>query len=535
MAEIPFLGRVLAVRETVDSLEEQFRQTDLELREQAEAEVQMLREESLAAAKLSLDDRGWLRLGTYGSDTTEFTAQEHRDISHIARAMTVTHPLIRRGVNLRIGYVWGSGCQITAPAADDDTQDLNAVVQAFLDDPSNRASIAGAQAREENERQLGTDGNVYFALFTELRGNGRVQVRSVHPDEIVDIITNPQDRDEPWYYKRQVQVRTTSSSPGAQPVTAMRTTWHPAMGYLPNQRARTDGDGNEILWDAPIKHVSVNRLNGWKYGLGDVYAALVWGRMYADFLTDWAKLMKSLSKLAWHASTKTSGRAGTIRDRMTTPEGEAGGTLVSTDNVKLEAVGKSGATLDSESGRPLAAMIAAGLDVPVTQLLTDPGVTGARATAETLDRPTYLAMNMRRSLWTEVLQDILGYVIDQAIRAPQGPLQGTTTVNPYTGRLEFQLAGEQDRNLEVKWPALDETDPLLLVDAIVKADATGHLPPQEIARLLLHAIGVEDVDAVMETMLDDEGNFKDPELERALADERRREQGQQDTATPPAE
>jgi hypothetical protein len=53
-------------------------------------------------------------------------------------------------------------------------------------------------------------------------------------------------------------------------------------------------------------------------------------------------------------------------------------------------VSKSGAQIDANSSQPFATRAAAALEVPVTMLLGDPGITGARATAETLDQPTEL-------------------------------------------------------------------------------------------------------------------------------------------------
>jgi hypothetical protein len=73
---------------------------------------------------------------------------------------------------------------------------------------------------------------------------------------------------------------------------------HPALGYRPAQRIK-QLNGHPVLWDAPIIHVSVNRLDGWSYGVPDVYAAMAWARAYKDFLTDWALLTKSFAKFAW--------------------------------------------------------------------------------------------------------------------------------------------------------------------------------------------------------------------------------------------
>ena len=273
-------------------------------------------------------------------------------------------------------------------------------------------------------------------------------------------------------------------------------------------------------------HVKVNALDGWKFGLPDTYAALPWSRAYKDFLEDWAKLVKSLSRFAWRLTakgSKVSKVAAKVRSAMNAPSTSAraaepndvGGAAVGDPNLSLEAIPKTGATIDSESGRPLAAMVAAALGVPVTMLLGDPGTTGARATAETLDRPTELEMNLRRELWAEVERRLLDYVVDQAVKAPQGPLKGTVKRDE-TGREVVTLSGDADgsmRTVDIVWPPLEDTPIDVLVNAITAADATGKLPPLLVARLLCEALGVDDVDEVLEELVDPEtGEFVDPRV-----------------------
>lgn len=195
----------------------------------------------------------------------------------------------------------------------------------------------------------------------------------------------------------------------------------------------------------------MNRLDGWKFGVGDAYAALPWARSYRDILADWATLLKAMLRFAWRASTKKGGKAQQLRERLQrrpaggTPDGNPnvmGATAVISDEVTLEAIPKTGATIDSKSGRPLAAMVAAALDVLVTTLLADPGQTSARAVAETLNLPTRLAMQQRQSLWAEAYRAILAYVIRSAVSAPRRPLQGTITRDPFNGREVVVLAGD---------------------------------------------------------------------------------------------
>jgi hypothetical protein len=78
-------------------------------------------------------------------------------------------------------------------------------------------------------------------------------------------------------------------------------------------------------------------------------------------------------------------------------DGPGRATAVMSPDATMAPMHSSGATIDSGSGKPLAGMVAAALDVPITMLLADPGVTGARATAETLDKPLELTTGSRRS------------------------------------------------------------------------------------------------------------------------------------------
>jgi hypothetical protein len=101
-------------------------------------------------------------------------------------------------------------------------------------------------------------------------------------------------------------------------------------------------------------------------------------------------------------------------------------------------------------------------------------------------------------------------VIDQAVTAPQGKLQGSTMRDPFTRRNTVILAGDTDRTVEVVWPDLEDTNVKERVDAIVAADGTRKIDPLTVARLLLQALGVDDVDTLLEKLTDDEGNFIDP-------------------------
>lgn len=483
-----------------------------QLVEQRAGDLESL-QETIAELQLAAEDIGWRRLTAEA--VYEFTREGLTQIVAICRVMALKNPLIKRGLALRQAYVLGQGVEITARATGKNTpgeQDVNEVLAQFYDDDANQTAFTGAAARAMCEQTLGTDGNLFIALFTKPL-SGRVQARTIPLDEITEIITDPEDKSQPWYYRRRWVKVVLDPDTGAthnEPQHCL----YPAVGYRPRSRPSRMG-AVPVLWDAPVLHVKVGGQQGWQYGVPDAYSSVDWARAYKDFLEDWARLCRSLSRFAWKVSTP--GRQATMvkaglsatptRDPITGEPRTAGGTAVTSPNVSLDAIPKTGATLDSESGRPLAAMVAAGLGVPVTMLLGDPGVTGARATAETLDTPTELEMGGRQKVWTWVERSICGHLIRESVRAPKGLLKGLLTTDEY-GRETVTLAGDTDQTIDVTWPPLDQINPAVLVTAIVQASTTGTIPPLEIARLLLQALGVRDVDEILDKLVDpDTGEF----------------------------
>lgn len=473
-----------------------------------------LTQESLAELELALEDRGWLAMSINAS--REFTRDGLNRAAALQRILAMSNPLVKRALALRHAYVFGQGVEIQARAPKDGTEDVGAVVQKHLD--ANSASLFGEQAQEELERAHGTDGNLFLAHFTNPR-TGAVKVRSIPFEEIAERVCNPEDSDEPWFYLR----RWTSieiSPTGAREAVRYEA-FYPDLAYRPATRQKFIDDV-QVMWDAPILHSSVNRLDGQDFGIGDAYAAMPWARAYSEFLNGWATLVRALSRYAWRITGNnkaTAAKAG-AEVRKNTPgalptgtragAGAPAGATVSMAGANLEAIPKTGATIDSESGRPLAAMVAASLGIPVTMLLADPGQTGARAVAETLDKPTRLIMLVRQRVWRQIFETSMSYAVDQAIKAPAGPLRGTKIRDEW-GDEVIVLAGNQDRTIEVTFPSIDDVDPKTVMETIVAADGLDVIEPAVILRAALMALpGVEDIDEIIDRATDEDGNFISP-------------------------
>lgn len=473
----------------------------------AEQETTLLLQESIA--ELEADNRGWLALDTLGQQL-QFTLQGLKEIAASARLNWLANPLIQRAVNVRMFYTWGQGVEVSARDGD-----INVVVQTFMDDPLNQQVLFGHDARQDKDRAVQLDGNLFLALVTSPL-TGQVQLRAVPWAEITRVISNPEDREDRWFYQREW------STVVVDPVTGgirnePRKQFYPALGYRPATRAKSLGQF-PIAWDSPVLHVRVGGLDGMDFGVSEVYSVLAWARAHKGFLEDWASLAKALSRFAWKGKTRP-GRAGAMRQAIEEPgtvPGVRGGPgagqafVASNDVTDLTPISKAGATLDADSARPLAMMVAAGMDIPYTILMGDADV-GNLATAKTLDRPTELAMQSRREMWAGIYRTVLGYVVQEAVRAPQGELRGTIRRDE-RGREVLAFAGDVDGNIDIEWPSILEHDIKELVDALVAADGTRHVPAEIICRLLLTALGVENVDEVMAELVDADGHFLDPAL-----------------------
>lgn len=480
----------------------------------AEADREQL-QESLASYELMLEDRGWDTLGRTGDDLTSRGRGRARDL---CRLTAIAHPLVKRGLLLRGAYVWGDGVSITGrDTSDGKGQDINAVLQEFLE--ANRGTIGDAHVRAGLEWALGTDGELFPAMTAD--GDGGVSVRMVPPEQIVDRVCDPDDDTRPWLYLRRFTTRRMDDLGGF--ATTVEHVAYPAAGY---RRAGgwpdtviVSGQKYRVEPETFIRHVAVNVPSGdaWR-GIPDAFAALPWARGYKEFLEQWATLMAALSQFAYTQATP-KGKAKQAADaalRAVVSAGNttgAGATYTAPDGYRLSAVSTSGARFDADSGRPLAAMVAAALGLPVTMLLADPGVTGARATAETLDQPTENEMKVRRSLWADVFRDLINHAVDEAVLASN--LVGKVVRRG--DRDTIVLPDEGDRAVDFDWPDFDSTPMLDKVKAIQAAEQVQLLPPLTLARLLAAALGVENIDDLLDELTDDQGRWIGPGVNAGAA------------------
>lgn len=367
-------------------------------------------EESLLRISDAFDNQGFAPLNA--QESSELPLATVKKMSEVSRAMAAMNPFVKRGVKARISYVWGKGIQLDKVDAAQDNIKLN------------KRRAFSSQAYEELEMTAATDGNVFRAipLETERNTEEEATVLRIPLEQITNAVSNPEDFEEVWYYKRTYTVRKTSSING-QVTTDEVTRYYMSLPYY-QKRQRQGKVGMPRRWkDAGVdqnyvmQHVAVNRQVGWRWGIPDVAAVVFWAKAYKEYLEDNAQLVKAYSRIAWQikAQTQSGGQAAAAqvmtpptRDPITGEQRNIGGTGVMGPGVEMTPTSVSSSQVDFSKGVPLASAIASGLEVSLVVITSDAG-TANRSAAESLDLPTLKAMESRQLLWTEAFTELLDF------------------------------------------------------------------------------------------------------------------------------
>jgi hypothetical protein len=148
-------------------------------------------------------------------------------------------------------------------------------------------------------------------------------------------------------------------------------------------------------------------------------------------------------------------------------------------------------------------MVAAGMGLPET--FYGDVSTGNLATASSLDRPTELKFIDRQALWAEAYQVILGWVIQRR--------RGAVT----------DIATKAPPRITVTFPPILEHDVQKKIGAIIAAatldgkQRAGTVPLEDVARMVLTALGVDDVEEILVRVLAEEDEKQERAAEMAAA------------------
>lgn len=478
--------------------------------------------ENLRQLEDQMVDGEWRRIGMQLD--REFTRAGLDDLMDLSRAMYLSHPLIQRAVNVRTYYTWGQGVEIDAHE-----NIMDNVITPMLEDDSNQQEYFSHQARLLTDIDQEVDGNTFLALFV----GDPIKVRSIPANEIRRVHSNPNDKGEVWFYERQWVQDELDIASGEIEAGVAKRAYYPDISYYLSTR-KTPGERIDainsvpVMWQSPVLHQRTGGLKQMRFGIPSTYAALDWARAYKKFLEDWHTIVSSLARFTWRSTTKNS-KAAKVRDKLETPawdsdeaaeprrtgmgQQRAGNAFVGSDDVDLTPISKTGTTTSADDAKASRLMVASAMDLPDTILSGDVDQ-GNLATSKTLDRPTELAFVSRQNMWSHHDQRLFNFAV--AVAEDENRL-GTVP--------------DDERKVSVTFPDILEHDVVEQIKALVsavtldgKAEA-GTLPRELVSRLLMQALGVDDIDAALKDL----GEQEQDELRQAVS---RLEQALQDPPLP---
>jgi hypothetical protein len=404
-------------------------------------------------AQLALEDIGWKPLMGFAEDANSFTLDGLKRASELCRAVATINPLIERALKVRTGYIWGSGVsvvptQFMAGPGRPRTVNLEPELPEGVEEV-----LTGTLAQLELESTAATDGNLQFLVDRRTK-----EIQRIPFDEVSEGVSQRGNRESLLFIRRTWNDWTldldldtgVETSPVTNPkMSARGRTWHkvsqeggnvsnfafqdewyptPAgLRKLGKGRGPKEIAGDKVNYDKILVHVPFNRLTGWRWGVPDVLPAVWWTRAYKEYLENCATLTKAYARFAWKVtsdksrSVRRTAAAMAQSPRMDPATGQSlavGASAVLGAGQDLTAVGRS-AAVDFDAGRPLAAMIAAALDVPLPALTEDPSIAN-NAAATSLDTSTVLVMQARQKVMNEMFASIFKLVgLKVRIRWPQ--------------------------------------------------------------------------------------------------------------------
>lgn len=372
-------------------------------------ENEQLRESMAAITRvLRVEDENWSKIFGGGKNYKGPNLEDLQDKSEEIRNAMVKSPIVDRGAQLRHSYTWSKGVKMpkTKPA-DYGTRRgpksaLDKAHEAFLNN-INQRNIFSDVAHEEMERALYSDGN--FFLLGDIASR---TLRRVPFSEITNFYQNPDFGDEVWAWQR-----TWTSVDEKGKSQELKAWYYTDDCPVPANKRLSEIDKVQVDKGQEFLVHSVNRQVGWPLGIPDAIAIIAWAKLYSEFMKYGYIMNRALASIAFKSDPKTKTQGEKQALRLASATG-AGQTAIGANVTPLTSAGKG---YDFDAGRPIAAMVATGVQVSIVHLLSDPGAAGSSyGSASNLDLPTKRAIVARQKSWSLFLQRVLTWIgIDEPV------------------------------------------------------------------------------------------------------------------------
>jgi hypothetical protein len=436
-------------------------------------------------AELMLQNVQWKR--ETALSWLEFTRWGIQQIILICRLRCLKDPMLLRGVNLSAQYTFGRDVDITS-----EDQTANDILKDWRE---RNKKVLGHVALTDQHKAKFYDGNLFWICFTDAQDSGNINLRTFDAVEIMDILCNPEDSSEPWYYKREWVQQNIAADGSRENVTVRR--WYPALNFEPTGKDKFDEiEGVPVEWGTEVYHRKCGAPGKWHFGLPLVYAALGYAQSVKRFLEDCMTIRNSLAQFSMLLTTKGGQQAlqGAKTQLSTTvgpnaslwdqnPPAVAGAVFAIGPGTELSAFSTKGAGGDPGEVREYKLMVQMVFGFPES-FFSDMSATSL-ATATSLDRTTLLNITDQQAIWQEDLAVLAQAQLKASLGAPSGRLRESASksvricerakVRNKRGVLVYEAKPKDGEiTVMVNFPSVIEADIPENIAAIVNAATFGN-------------------------------------------------------------
>lgn len=409
------------------------------------AENETLRENlDDAMRSLKFEDRGWQVLGiaAAGENLDGLSLQDVKEISGKIRPYLVAGDLMKRGVDLHTGYVWNRGLHIEG--VDKKGRGAPTKLRNFYLKTANQESLFSPFAHSELQKARYADGNIFFLCDT-----AKSTVKRIPLSQITAMRVDPSFPEDVWAYRRTWDP---SEDGSKEPISR----WYYTKRFEgKKQKTFTRNGVTEAVESGIIVDGRFNRQTGWALGVPDAAAAMPWRRAYSEFMKYGQVVNESLAKMLFKITGNKS-KAGAANVAVKSTSTPYGGGAALGEGQDLEAVRTAGKGYEFKSGDRIAAMVAASLNVPNVELLSDSSAAGGSyGAAATLTPSTRNSMKIIQDEWLFLFNEVFDAF---GIDVPKIWFDPIDDPDPYRAAQQLKLLSDGLFDKEYRAAALDQLD-----------------------------------------------------------------------------
>jgi hypothetical protein len=362
-----------------------------------------------------------LMVNQQGFQNTLPTEQDRLLAVSEVRLLSWNDPVTERMMTLWTDYGFGMGWIIKA-----DDEDAQVIWNEYYTARRNKA-VLGADSQQELSDTVLRDGEFFFVHFVDVVAGGRVTTRVILTDEVKEIITDPEDKLIPVYYRREFTM----------PEAGMPTILY----YLDMHLDPDDPDDAMLIARAKLpsgarvaheektgtfaaiqsvahRRKGINELRGWPMPA----TGTAWARAYKQFLENRAAVARAVAAVVdklvakggstamsviqakFNAALDATGRFGVSDPPM------AGGTWLQNEAIDRQRMPLTTGAGDAQiDGGALLSMAALPAGLPPH--LMGRGEVVRMAVAEAMDAPIFRQFTRYQSFWTAVWKDLGDFVL----------------------------------------------------------------------------------------------------------------------------